>query len=183
VKLADILAPLFESAPLSLTRIDLDDTDGLQAFADFYNESGQLSWELNPTRLRSKLGATGVAYVLRDGDRVVGTIALKGAAVGPMQGAEVGYFMVDPAYRSFANAKRLYAAVMNHAEDYDFVFATTNTGNGTINKLSHYSKDFDLIFAAQSKFSSNMLHYWLARKSNDTYSFEEQTQHFEEEYN
>lgn len=182
MKFADLRA-LMEQDITSVIPVKLSDTQTLQQFADFYNESGQLSWQLNPDRLRAKLGATGIAYALtNDSGKVVGTIALKESTVGPMKGAEVGYFMVDEAYRSFSNARRLYEAVLAHAGDYGFVFSTTNVNNNTINKLSERTREFEHVFTAKSPFSSNMLHYWLCTKSNGTYTFEEQVEFFKEQY-
>jgi hypothetical protein len=182
MKFAD-LRPLVEADLTTVAPVPQSDTPLLQKFADFYNQAGQLNWQLNPVRIKSKLGVTGVAYALFDSaGTVVGTIALKQAVVGPMRGAEVGYFMVAPEFRSFSNAKKLYDAIMAHAGDYEFVFSTTNTTNSTINKLSERSKEFEHIFTAESPFSSNMLHYWLSKKSNGAYTFEEQVTFFEEQY-
>lgn len=183
MKFAALRSTLAEQDRTTIVPVPQSDTPLLQKFADFYNESGELSWQLNPSRLHTKLGATGIAYALmNDSGAVVGTIAFKEATVGPMQGAEVGYFMVAPAFRSFSNAKKLYDAIMAHAHEYEFVFSTTNTTNSTINKLSERSREFEQILTAKSPFSNNMLHYWLSKKSSAAYTFEEQVTFFKEQY-
>ena len=48
-----------------VSEIEPSNKDLLSQFCDFYNESGQLSWQLNATRLLSKLGSQGKAYVLQ----------------------------------------------------------------------------------------------------------------------
>lgn len=152
---------------LMIRRVDLADTETLEKFATFYNASGQLSWQLNAARLRQKLGATGIAYALfsSDGD-VLGTIALKESHIGGLRGAEVGYYMVDEANRTYGNAKALYKSVVAHAKEFDFVFSSTNVNNHTINKLSDYMGEFKKIFTAKSPYSSNQLHYWLCVENN-----------------
>lgn len=140
----------------------LTSTSELQHACDLINAGGQLSWELTPSRLLSKLGNNGAIFGLYNDDKIVGTIGLKSSSLEGHNVAEVGYLYVDPSHRNFPNLTKLYAAVSNHAPNYDIVYATTVTTNRVINKLLQRNSKIEMAFSAQSPFSSNTLNYWIA---------------------
>lgn len=166
----------------SVSEIEHSNTELLSQFCDFYNESGQLSWQLNPTRLLSKLGSSGKAYALLSEGVVVGTIGLKEHSAGGLDGAEIGYFMVDPEYRSFKAALSLFNATKEASREFDYVMSTTNVNNTTINRLSEHSKFMQLAFEAKSPFSSNRLNYWVSTINNGSHSIEEVIEVLSDEY-
>lgn len=159
---------LFESK-LQVNKIYTD--EGFQDACDLINEGSQLSWVLNPHRLKQKLGSNGVLFGMYSGDVMVGTIALKEAVLGTVTGAEVGYLYITPEHRSFSAYSLLYKAIRDEASKYKFIFATTVTTNPVINKLMSRNQYVSFVFEQPSPYSSNILNYWAVHGTQ--MSFEE----------
>ena len=151
-----------EAVGYSVKVIKSNDTELLQKFCEFYNESGQLTWTLTPQRLLSKLGTKGVSAVLLYDDEVVGTIGLKSnnAMSDQYNAGEVGYIMVDENHRSLQAVMMIYKSIKKFFNRFDIVFATTNIQNRTINRLLEYTKDFEKVAEIRSTYSSNILYVW-----------------------
>jgi len=168
---------------LETIRVDRTTTDDeLQDFADLYNTTGQLSWQLNPSRIQQKLGPSGSAFTLYDGDTAVGTVGIKtiqdyGHSIG-----EVGYLYLTDAYKNINNLFLLYNAAMEGARNFDVVVTTTNVNNRVINTLLTQSTNFEKIFMNQSQYSSNKLFVWLANKNSGNLSREQQIEQARDYY-
>lgn len=168
-----ILKNLFEQATYTVHEIDKSDGDGLQAFCDFYNNSGQLSWQLTPSRLKGKLGSRGSAHGLYIDGELVGTVGLKQMDVSGLIGAEIGYLMIDEKHRSLQNLMLLYKDILDQAKKFDTTFVTTNIKNKTINTLLKRSNKFEKALMIKSPYSNNRLFVWTTKISNRKYSEEE----------
>ena len=152
-------------------RIDRNDTDLLSQFADLYNQSGQLTWQLSPSRVVQKLGRMGEAYGLfvdvdKHAVRLVGTVAVKASDIAQYDVGEIGYLWIEPEHRTFRNVSALYSAVKKVSKKFDIVYNSTNVKNEGINKLLSYAKGMTKIFTAKSQYSTNRLHYWLSSNNN-----------------
>lgn len=151
---------LFEQAmQYDVRLIPLSDVDGLQAFADFYNESGQLTWQLTPSRLKQKVGSKGKLWGLypQGSDEIVGTIGLKtiqshNSDTPDVDLGEIGYVMVDSEHRSLQNVMKMFKVVLAKARKFDAVYITTNVKNKTINKLLDRTPKTDKILLVKSPF-------------------------------
>lgn len=138
------------------------DTDKLQPLVDLINAGSQLSWVLTPSRLLSKIGPRGRIFGLFDSSgNPMGVIALKQTQIGDYDTAELGYLYLDPSARGFQNAILLYKAALKVTHSYDFVFATTNSTNKTVNTLLARTNKMQYAFKAKSPYSSNILYYWI----------------------
>ena len=159
-----------------------DDNSVLQDFADIYNTTGQLSWELTPARIRQKLGSRGTAYVLYDDGVVVGTAGVKTIQEYGYTIGEIGYLYLDDDHKNIRNLFMLYNAAMRGATKFDVVITTTNVNNKTINTLLNKSSNFEKIFLNQSQYSSNKLFVWLGNANSGNASYEEQVEAAREYY-
>ena len=168
-----------ESVQYEVRRIKATDNNELQKFADFYNESGQLTWKLNPQRLKSKLGSIGRLWGLyiEGTDQMVGTIGIK--EIEDELG-EIGYLMIDPAHRSFPNLMSLYKSAFKYSRKFDSVYITTNIKNVVINKLLERTPKIEKMFKARSLFGggTNILYVWIVRTGRE--NRERVTQYFGE---
>jgi hypothetical protein len=164
---------LYEQLSYEVIKISKSDNEGLQSFSNFYNDSGQLSWQLNAQRLKSKLGSKGVAYGLYYDGELVGTIGLKQMDVGGLNGAEIGYLMVSKDHRSLPNVMMMYKEILTAAKRFDVVFVTTNILNRPINVLLQRTNKIEQILKIKSPFSANKLFVWSSKISNHKYSPEE----------
>ena len=135
--------------------IKLTDTEGLQQFADFYNESGQLTWALTPARLKQKVGSKGKLWGLypSGSDQLVGTIGLKVVqSTSDADLGEIGYVMVATEHRSLQNIMKLFKVVLAKARRFDAVYITTNVKNRVINKLLDRTPKAEKILMVKSPF-------------------------------
>jgi hypothetical protein len=167
------ISNLFEQQSYSVREISKSDIEGLEEFCVFYNASGELSWQLNPQRLKSKLGSKGRAYGLYFDDMLVGTIAIKQIGMENMIAGEAGYIMIDIEHRSLPNVMMLYKEILVAAKKFDIIFATTNIENRAINTLLKRTNKFEQILKIKSPFSANKLFVWSSKISNHKYSPEE----------
>lgn len=178
------LTEIFSQADYYVEEISKSDTEQLQNFADFYNESGQLSWKLNISKLKSKLGSRGLAYGLYTNGELVGTIGLKQTDVQGYNGAEIGYLMIDEEHRSFKNLMMMYKQALRGAKRFDIVFVTTNIKNRTINVLLSKTNKIEKILKIKSPYSSNKLFVWQSLRTNGDVPRDERyevlRQHFED---
>lgn len=166
---------LFENATrYTVQEVSFGDRDMVSKICDLINDGGQLSWTLNPQRLQQKIGDTGKIFaLLTQQNDPVGVIGIKEMHLDGYSGGEIGYLYVDPEHRSYQNASQLYNTAVGHAGHYDFIVATTNTSNNTVNTLLGRVRGMKNAFTAKSKFSSNMLNYWVCTTSNGTLSYNE----------
>lgn len=149
--------------------IKISDGEGLQAFANFYNKAGTLSWQLTPARLKKKLGSRGRLWTLNlvgTGD-IVGSIGLK--TIKDDEGstlAEMGYLMLDKGngHGSLPNVMLLFKAALKRVRSFDAVFMTTDIRNKIINKLLDRTNKITLSHKINSPFSSNKLYVWRVGK-------------------
>jgi len=160
------LNEIFSQTDYYVEEISRSDSEMLQAFADFYNESGQLSWKLNVSKLKGKLGSRGLAYGLFADGELVGTIGLKQTDIQGYRGAEIGYLMIDEEHRSFRNLMMLYKQALRGAKRFDIVFVTTNIKNRPINVLLTKTNKIEKILKIKSPYSSNKLYVWQSLRTN-----------------
>ena len=157
-----------ESNQYEVRKIMLTDNNELQKFADFYNMAGQLSWQLNPSRIKSKIGTKGRLWGLyiKDSDMLVGTIAVKEIET---ELGEVGYLMLDPDHRSFKNVMTLYRVILKYSRKFESVYITTNIKNKTINKLLDKTEKIEKMFMAKSQFGggANLLYVWIVKTGRE----------------
>ena len=169
------LYELFERAErYSVVEVGFGDRSAVQTICDLINEGGQLSWTLTPSRLQDKIGDTGKLFGLyaSNGD-AVGVIGIKKTIINGFSGGEIGYLYVMAEHRSLQNAVQLYNVAVSNAATYDFVMATTNVNNSTVNTLLSRVAHMKLAFTAKSRFSSNMLNYWVCTVNNGKLDYEE----------
>lgn len=160
MKLKELLSE--ETLQYEVKRIKNSDRDELQKFADFYNQSGQLSWTLTPQKIIQKLGSKGRIWGLyiKGTSDLVGTIGIKDLSVGEQDMGEIGYVMVSPEHRSLQNLMMMFKEVIRYSRKFDDVFATTNTNNRPINVLLDRTGKADKILKIRSPYSRNLLFVW-----------------------
>jgi len=167
-----------EENQYDLRPIKITDAEGLQQFADFYNDSGNLTWKLTPNRLKKKLGSRGRLWGLyqQGSDQMIGSIGLK--TIKDEEGsrlAEMGYLMIAKTHRSLPNVMILYKAALKRVKTFDAVFMTTDIKNKTINKLLDRSAKSELILQIKSPFGNNKLYVWkVGRRDNEARSIIDQ---------
>lgn len=151
-----------ESFQYEVRRMKITNIQDLQEFSDFYNTSGQLTWQLTPTRLKQKMGSKGRLWGLfiEGTDSLVGTIGLK--EIEDELG-EIGYLMIHENHRSLKNVLLLYKAAFKYSRKFNTVYVTTNIKNKTINKLLDRFSKIDKMFKIRSPFGggANNLFVWV----------------------
>lgn len=164
-------------------KIDLQDNATVLMYTDLINDGGQLSWTLNPSRLRGKLGTRGKLYgLVSDDGNPVGVIGIKEIVVSGVAGGEIGYLYVAPSHRSLSNVIQLYHAAINDASHFPFLMATTVTTNKQVNTLLARARKMKNIFTAKSPFSSNLLNYWVSTENSGAFTFDEVKELFVDQY-
>ena len=175
MKLEQILTE--ESVQYEMKRIKNSNRAELQKFAEFYNQSGQLSWTLTPQKILQKLGSKGRIWGLyiKGTDNLVGTIGIKDLGVGDQDIAEMGYVMVAPEHRSLPNVMMMFKEALRYSRKFDDVFITTNTNNRPINTLLDRTGKADKILKIRSPYSRNLWNVKTSRSGDNTQAI---TDHF-----
>ena len=159
-----------------LQEIDRYDDLGLGEFANFYNDSGELSWQLTPQRIRQKMGRKGKVWVIKDPETgVIGaTAAIKHIADDQDDIAEIGYLMINPEFRAEINPIKMFKEVLKATKRFDVTVATTNILNKDVNRLLSRIMDAEKVLTIKSPFGTgSKLNVWNVSKYS-TLSAEEQ---------
>ena len=150
---------------LVVKEIRKSNQEELKKVSDFYNQAGQLSWQLNPNRIKQKMGSKGKIWALYNPDNeIVGTIGVKVLEEDEYDIGEIGYVMIKEGYRSIRNLLMLYDIAFKYAKRFDAMIITTRVSNKRINTLLNQSKRVERLFKIRSPYSTNLLYVWIVKR-------------------
>lgn len=160
---------------LMIKEVSRTDKVLLQSFSDVINNGSKLNIKITPAKLVAATGSAGGLWGLFDGERLVGTIALKvKKLVNNVKAGEIGFLFIEKEYLNIKNIFKMYKEVIKNAKKFDIVYVMSSLKNKPINRLLDKFQKVSFITKIKSPMTSSVLNLWISKINNRKIGMEDQ---------